>query len=370
MDSVVCRIMLKRISLQKCKLWNKTPFDLGYPILSSELQEEKHRIHKLLFGSQDLEYVDTNSSIYREFVHHQPTKLSGFDLFSQQAQLLAKQKHKRLWKNLSDDTKQSFDTMKNDIYLHLLRIWRGYEVVEYIKRYENKHRFNPYPLLGLYPWEIIKDKLRAKKSPHEFERDYYDNLISESFNRRFMRPETLFRAQDGHGLFRELLVEEKEQFVSLADRRNKFIMSTSRLPKYSSGYLNFYKQNYSDYLPSPKEIRQVPDGKLSVHQRKNAAVSIAAANHWKGLSDHEKVQYSPQDKRIYSHKYKHEILDWKTSMVMDYIYSVGRVRHASLSYNWRNDIKGKFGDWHYLERAYTDRLIYIENGNLHIDRLS
>lgn len=359
--------MLKRISPQKCKLWNKTPYDLGYPILPSELQEEKHRIHKLLFGSENIEFVDTNGSIYREFVHHQPTKLSGFDLFSHQAQLLAKQKHKRLWKDLSNDIKQSFGTIKDDIYLHLLRIWRGYEVVEYIKRYENKHRFNPYPFLGLYPWEIIKDKLRAKKSPHEFERDYYDNLISESFNRRFMKPATIYRAQNGHVLFKDLLVEEKEQSVSLADRRTKFIMSTSRHPKFSSAYLNFYKQNYSNYSPSREEIRQVPDGKLSVNQRNNAAVSIAAANHWKRLSDHEKVQYSPQDKRIYSHKYKEEILDWKTSVVMDYVYSVGRVRHAPLTYNWRSDFKEKFGVWHYLERAYTDRLIYIENGNLHVE---
>lgn len=358
---------MKRISLQKCKLWNKTPFDLGYPELPPGLQREKQRIHKLLFGSENIEYVDTNTTIYREFVHHQPTKLSGFDLFSQQAQLLSKQKHKRLWNDLSDDIKQSFGTMKHDIYSHLLRIWRGYEVVEYIKRYESNHRFNPYPLLGLYPWEIVKDKLRAKKSPHEFDRDYYDNLITESFNRRFLKPATIYRAQNGPGLFLDLLVEEKDQFVSLADRRAKFILSASRHPKYSSGYLKFYKKNYSDYSPSPEEVTQVPTGKLSENQRKNAAVSIAAAHHWKQLSDHEKSQYSPQDKRIYSHKYKEEILNWKTCVVMDYIYSVGRVRYAPSTYNWRSDIKEKFGDWHYLDRTYTDRLIYIENGHLNIE---
>lgn len=360
--------MFKRISSQKCIHWNKIPFDIGYPILGPELQKEKQRISKFLFGSESIDYINTDTSIYKEFVYDQPKKLHGYDLFSHEAQLVAKQKHPRIWKELPEEKRSLFNSMSNDIYIHQLRLWRGYEIVEYLKRYELNYSFNPYPLLGLYPWEVIKDKLRTERPKYDFEVDFYDRLIDETFNRRVKRATSLYAARNDKGRYDKLPMDEKSWYEHFAERRKDLITNMVREPQYISTYLKFYQQNYRNYKPTEEDLLKVTQDGLSPKQQNVAATSTAAMLHWKRLTDSEKACYG-SDKRIFSHKYKEEIIDWKLSAVMDYIYKVGFVKNSPTDYDWRSDYKHELGSLHYLAKSYTQRLVYIENGTLHIDTL-
>lgn len=366
-SSVSILFRMLKVLNPKTKRWNRPPYELGFPVLSPKLHLVKNRIHDYLFGGQTLGIVDTDSCNYREFVHDQPVPLDGYDLFQHEARLLSGQKHRKSWLLLPKETRAKFVPYEDSLFRQNLRVWRGYEVVEYIRRYEHEYRYNPYPFLGLYPWEIIRDKLKNRKRP-KVDLDYYDVLISEFLNRGIRSPLGLFTAYNGTKDFKQLSELEQRHYRERAERRNAYLAELVQAPKYTSPYLAFCKKNYRHYQPTEEDIEKVSN-RLSLSRRKALAKYVAAAAHWRLLTKEQKQEYSPGNTLFFSMKYTDEILDWKVSAVMDYLYRIGGVKDAPPGFDWQQRKHEIIGDLHYIDRLYMERLIYIEGGQLRIENL-
>lgn len=387
--------------------WSKEPFDVGYPETSSQIQIDALEIRYKLFPPKThteydyfVEDVDRQFSIdewnqldsdqiYKyqkmaddnkpQYVHPKPEFVTGFELFKTELQLHSKAK--RFWSMLSDKRKELFNDnmMVRRLYEERIRIWEGYEIVEYLKRYLTDYTNNPYPLLGLYPWEIIKDKLRVKGSIHEFEMDYYDTLIKEAFSRNSQRkalqifytdlqyeyPQESFHYAKVETLFNELPTYRKEYYAEKEHKRIEHAKKTRTNPyKISTPYLEFFVSFSKHYTPSQEELNLLNGTVLGNNMRKLATIK-AAGRKWKTLPEQEKFKYYTNDEVSSNTRlYKEKILDWKVEMVMDYIYTVGGVVGLKKAYNWRKDMVEKTNGFTYLNRSYVKSLTYISKGNV------
>lgn len=401
------RQFIRRKSYYLSEKWTKEPFDIGYPVSTTQIQHDSKIIREKLFPAKELSEYDyfakdphrevnsdhwsqldnDQTSKYQkladenrpQYVHPKPKFVTGFDLFKIELMLQANQK--KYWSSLSKEDKERYNNSKVNEYLHneKIRIWQGYEIVEYLKRYLQTYMHNPYPLLGLYPWEIIKDKLRDKRVVYEFERDYYDTLIKETFGRNSQRRALQIYYTDAKyqladevlnyatvsRMFRDLPSHQKDYYLEKERKRQEHSKKVKNFPyKKSTAYLRYAKEFSRTYEPSGEELMSV-DSKVSSKNIYKMAITKAAGREWRKLSEEEKQSYESNDMLSSNTRlYKEMILDWKVSMVMDYIYDVGGVTGLNEPYDWRADMHSKSNGYRYTNRMYVSSLTYIQKGNL------
>lgn len=390
--------------------WLKEPFDIGYP-KTSRIEEDSKVLRQKLFPAKSLtEYdyfaqdsnrefrfdewyqLDTDQ-IFKyqkmvddakpQYVNPKPQYVTGFELFKIELQL--KRNEKKYWAMLSSNDKEAYNDSNTvrHLYNERLRIWMGYEIVEYLKRNLPKYMFNPYPLLGLYPWEIIKDKLRSNREVYDFEKDYYDTLIKETFGRNSQRKalqiyytDILHDTKDGNLYYAKVekmfnnLSPSRKQYYLEKERKRQEHASKIRLRSYKqkSPYLKFLIQFNKTYHPTLDELNSL-DANASKNNMRKLALNKAAGREWKSLTEEQKKQY--ENERTLSPNtrlYKEMILDWKVEMVMDYIYEVGGVNGLQSSYDWRKDMHEKKNGYRYLEKLYVDNLVYLHNGHIVVSK--
>ncbi|CUM47683.1 uncharacterized protein AC631_01728 [Debaryomyces fabryi] len=391
--------------------WLKEPFDIGYPESSSHIKEDSKLLRQKLFPTKTLtEYdyfkqdsnrefrieewnqLDTDQMFkYQEmvddakpqYVHPKPQYVTGFELFKIELQF--NRNEKKYWAMLDGNDREAYNDSEivRHLYNERIRIWMGYEIVEYLKRNLPKYMFNPYPLLGLYPWEIIKDKLYFKRDVYDFEKDYYDTLIKETFGRNSQRKalqiyytdilhdtetDNLYYAKV-EKMFNSLPPYKKQYYVEKERKRQEHAKKTRlRSYKQKTPYLKFLIQFSKTYNPTYEELNAF-DANVSDNNIRKLAISKAAGREWKNLTEEQKKQYE-SDGTLSSNTrlYKEMILDWKVEMVMDYIYEVGGVSGLQSSHNWRKDMHEKTSGYRYLKKMYVDKLVYLQNGNVVVSK--
>ncbi|CUM50577.1 unnamed protein product [Debaryomyces tyrocola] len=391
--------------------WTKEPFEIGYPVSTSQVKEDSKLLRQKLFPATCLTEYDhfvqdsnrefelnewnqlDSDQIYKyqkmvdddkpQYVHPKPQYATGFELFKIELQL--NRNEKNYWSMLSSRDKEGYynSQIVERLYNERLRIWMGYEIVAYLKRNLSKYMFNPYPLLGLYPWEIIKDKLRVKGDIHDFEKDYYDTLIKEAFGRNSQRKalqiyytDILHEIDDDNlyyakveKMFSSLPPPKKQYYLDKERKRQEHAMKIRLRPyKQKTPYLKFLVQFSKIYEPTNEELNNL-NSKASENNMKKLATTKAAAREWKTFTEEQKKLYEDVDKVSSNTRlYKEKILDWKVEMVMDYIYEMGGVYGLQSSYNWREDMHEKINSYRYLNKMYVDKLVYLHKGNLVVTR--
>lgn len=356
--------------------WLKEPFTIEYPNISSENEKLRQDLLHKLFPHQtptpqELYLQDKNrtneiqewdtidfeernkyeklaTSLSPRYIHPKPLPLKGYELFKSQVQLKTLHYAKKQWLKLSDEDRTSYTDSKNISFINneRERIWKGYEIVEYLKRYQSQYAWNPYNLLTLYPWEIIKDKLRSRMKVDEFERDYYDALIREAFYRNYQRKAMhiyytdlqyfepkKYTYQQVLNRFKRLSNIEKQYYHYKQSLREKHALRT-KAPMRDPGF-RYFATKFESASVNPEDI--VSD--------------IVRA--WDVLTITEREKYANMPHRLE----KELFLDWKVSIVMDYIYYTGQVSGVNLQYNWRKDMKEKTRGFTYLRGMYTENII-------------
>lgn len=279
----------------------KKPFKINYPH-QPQYQSIYKNLHDVLFNNHkhkinSIRDICINNDVLNMpnletiLTSPPPLKLKGEQLFIAQYSHFAyvKRQPHSVWRNLSDDVKSIF-TSNNYIqqsYDHRLRIWKGYEIVTFLKRYlDEPSRFNPYLYLGLYPWEIIRDKLIHNKYLFELEShdiDYFDILIMNStrISNNNQLAQQYLQYNPDCTEFTQGSVHDADHVNLLKNKPNKFKVNRRSL----------------------KYLRKKGDPKA-----------------WKSLSEAEKLGFTddlvPDHPNVYVKLYK---LDWKTYLTMRYI---------------------------------------------------
>lgn len=365
---LILRFAKRKASHYLSKKWLKEPFDIAYPICSDEIVQDRAQIRQILF-SENRE-SQSASPLYL-YIHPRPKYQNGFELFK--SQLCLGLKSKKYWESLSGPEKEIFTSKRilQHLFMESQRIWEGYEIVEYLKRYLVKYLTNPFLLLSLYPWEIIKDKLRRKSPIYDFEKDYYDTLITEAFGRNSQRtalsifytdlrndfPNEKFTFARVQQLMLLLPPEHKQYYQNKEKMRHLHSQNVrQKLRKNQNIFLEFVKQ----FLRNNKS-RKV-DGTRGFQLR-------AAAKEWNSISHQEKLSYKnkesiPPNCRLY----KENLLDWKVEKVMDYIFYVGGVAGLNTSFDWRKNLSERTHGYRYIQKRYVYALPYLLNGKIHLDK--
>lgn len=363
------RLLKRKASHYLSKKWLKEPFDLGYPICSDEIIKDRAQLRQILFPENR---ESQSAEPFFLYIHPRPKYKSGFELFK--SQLCLGLKSKKYWESLSSSEKEIFTSkgILQHLFMESQRIWEGYEIVEYLKRYLDKYRTNPYPLLGLYPWEIITDKLRRKSPIYDFEKDYYDTLITEAFGRNSQRkalsifyadlrhdfPDEKFTFARVQQLMLLLPLEQKQYYQHKERMRYLHSQKVRERPRKSQNiFLEFVKhflrkKNYSGDFPGPR------DPQLR-----------AAAREWNSIPLREKLSYKNKDSIPSNCRlYKENLLDWKVDKVMDYIFNVGGVVGLNTSFEWKKDRFERTHGYRYLQRGYVYALPYLLYGKIYLDK--
>ncbi|KAK6201342.1 uncharacterized protein RJT21DRAFT_1286 [Scheffersomyces amazonensis] len=357
----IIHIKTRYLTTQSENNWLSFPFQIGYPYLSPELQKEKDEIHRKLFPevdpntNVDVDMLSISERLEYErskikYSYPKPERLTGFALFKSQYSTTHFDPN-AIWNKLPQESQLLFDHSPNLDRLHQenIRVWQGYEVVDYLKRTSSKHDFNPYPFSGLYPWEIVKDKLRDRVH-HEhkieaFELDYYDKLIDEAFDTSTRSAESIFhtqlQAQDPHQLhkpeeitklYNSLRSEEKQIYEDMANRHFEHLLSWSVIEFYNQAR---FRKFWNDFMYN-----------TTIEKRP----LLEALKEWKSMSDNERKQYNKASRERID---KEGPLDIQTAMVMDYIYYVGGVEGVQ-DYHWFPDMIQSTPRFLYLSKCYTE----------------
>lgn len=263
-------------------------------------------------------------------------------LFSQALGLKTKVFGPRLWKDLNAEQKRIFEFPPEEALIHNDRIRKGYDIAIASKSDEN-----PYYDLNLYPWEIIKDKLRNRIMLGS---DVYDWLIQEAFLC------SLKNVSPGSLSFGEATINGWDVVEYWA------LPETIR-SKYHKQYLQ--KRKYISYRDSVYESRSlVTKTAFNVFFKEKAAelkeLSLpqkqkAVSTEWKELLDAEKAKYGYKRVSPLRRDLKEFNLEQQTSLVMDYIFKFGSVDNVSVDWRaWRDEV---VGDLIYLDRMYSPKLV-------------
>lgn len=353
------------------KGWTKEPFDIGYPLLSDQLLQVRKKVVDKLFNtkpitafekfkqdhrleewdqltySDQLEYeISAIQSNPSHFVQ-KPVDVRGIDLLQLETGIKTKHNLVKKWNSLtrSDQERLTQGPRHSKLFQERLRIWRGYEIVEYLKQNLDHYNYNPWPLLGLYPWEIVKDKLRNKQKLLEFEYDYYDVLIKEAFGRNSTRQAshiffTDYRTDDSAITRSDLmdkynkLPPEKVDYYKSKHEKRKQQAILGKSPINLIAFHNFYYKNYHQSVYRPL---------------------LHATMDWNGA---DKTPYKPQNSDFGKTRiYKEQLLDLKTQVVMDYLYYTGGVIGAPPNFNWLANMKSIVGKLHYVNKIYTPKVV-------------
>lgn len=385
--------ILRRIVLKND--WLETPLTIEYPSRSQETELVSQELQRSLFSkslqSQGDDFRDTVKDMLEKdlaigeklvlsgqtvrYTHRIPKYCRGYDLFKHEFQ--NKAVSKRYWNTLTMEAKDSFSDSQRalDLYIERLRIWKGYEIVEHLKRNLSKYGYNPYPLLGLYPWEIVKDKLRNKNELDLFEIDYYDDIIKEAFSLKNNRRSAfaIFSTNLNHEMpeLKAGLKKRKKLFSQLDEKRLADLLKQQvRREEHARKLREKHK------VPSPflkyladfhrKHKSHAFDGHSSNYSRQeNILLNQQAAVKWRTMGTQEKRLYSGLGSNISNTRlYKEDILDWKLGIVLDYIYRVCGVVGNQNNFDWRTHMLEVTRGKRYISRTYVNQLLYIRNGEV------
>lgn len=265
-----------------------------------------------------------------------PLNVRGMALLKASSNYLSDNQAISRWNRLSEEDQKLFiePPYLDKLYKERLRIWQGYEVVNYLKDHLDKHRFNPYPLLGLYPWEIVKDKIRSTKKLLDFEYDYYDHIIKKMKSRRYLTKAWEFypgKRSDYDKLENKQPYQGKEQM-----NKDHNILKLSPVSLVS--FHKFYRELFVNE----------PGRRL-----------LKATNAWNALTEEERMSYRGEfDKRFGAgREYREEMFDFKTEIVMDYIFYTGGVEGCPPDFDWFEYRKSILGNFHYVYKIYTSKIV-------------
>lgn len=203
------------------------------------------------------------------------------------------------------------------LYREQMRIWKGYEIVEYNRRHGN--HVNPFVGLGLHPWEIVKDKLRKQvvgkfRGLEEFEMDIYDEIIVFATTGKPL------------GVVAEVEPTPAKLPAWVKAWRETGYVVRSRYTKVN--FALFYSQ-WEAQDPSPRPLRN-------------------AAEHWRAMPQSEKEQVPLPTRQLRA--YKEMVLEIRLALVMDFIC----YGWAFDNYDWLSRYRAMGPGWTYMNRLYTD----------------
>lgn len=293
--------------------------------------------------------------LFRWPIHHQYSgkQVDPLTLFTQALGVKTKACGPRLWRNLSPEKKQVFESLLEEMMRHYERIQKGYELVSTSRSDEN-----PYYDLNLYPWEIIKDKLRSRITLGS---DVYDWLIQEAFlsSLKDISPGSLYSGEaalNGWDIIEYWALPETtrskyhKQWISKKDyisHRDYVYESRSVVAK--TAFNVFFKEKVGNL----KELS------LSQKQR-------AASVEWKKMLPTEKAKYGYKRISPLRRDFREFNLEQQTSLVMDYIFKYGTVENVSMDWRvWRDAI---VGDLIYLDKMYSKKIV-MSDKNYHVTLL-
>jgi len=348
--------------------WLKLPFDIGYPVLSEALAKKKAEITEQLFRqnltasdyyemehpgkkwhelsyAEQIPYEVRKASSAPTFTRAKPENVRGIDLLAVQTGIASKQNLRLKWSRLSEQDKERLTKGEHndELYKQRLRVWQGYEIVNYLKQRLGCHRWNPYPLLGLYPWEIIMDKLSSKRQLYEFEYDYYDVIIKEAFDRDFRKSWQLYYSDYHEGNDDIDEVQVRQLYSQLSSREKSYYDEKEQLRKQhttmlyspikSVGFRNFFRTYDATTRPLYHAILEWKKmGKLQDQYKTSARAGRSRANNY-------------------------EVLCLNMSIVMDYIYYCGGTVDQPADYNWLEDMKRCTNGFSYVNQTYTEKVL-------------
>ncbi|EAZ63355.2 hypothetical protein PICST_28260 [Scheffersomyces stipitis CBS 6054] len=333
--------------------WVKEPFELGYPNFDSTIASEKAKIHDILFGDSNRGGDESIDNLERPLSHYhsKPKDIVGQGLYALETGYKTKNHLKILWNKLDEKEKTRLTSSPNRerLYDERIRVWKGYEVVEHLKRNSDKYNWNPYPLSGLFPWEIVKDKLRNRKPVMAFEQDYYDVLIKEAFsgNKRRTAYSIFYadiknqrrlgsRAWMTVSKLYEQLPPERREYYEEREQRRKVFIPVQKAPVGHPPFHVFFDEYIEQNSTSSRPL-------------------LGASTRWAAMTDVERQNYTPLDSKYHhTREYKERKLLLMTHIVLDYIYHVGGVEGVDGSYSWVQDMKERTVGFTYLHKMYTD----------------
>ena len=372
--------------------WIKQPFLIPYPPSSSIIQKSQS-LNQFLFENHkqnsnwiknefDIDESIINSNLESLYTQPKPQKLLGKHLFFHQYSYLSRLNTPypdKYWTHLDPDIKAIFYNHNyiNNAFTNEIRIWKGFEVVQFLKKFLGMN-FNPYLVLGLYPWEIILHKLsqRGKKNKNKktqkwlpFHYDYYDLIIEEAFLPRarnwaqFLYTETKNEAMEpcsGSG-FKKLLTtlspQQKNHFLIKQQNHLHHIKLLKTKPQplqsvYKSFLSDFLHKNY----PQLKTVAEM--GPAQKH----------AAQVWRQLSPQQQNQFRTASTKGLGRNVVNQwqYLHWRLSLVMHYIYDVGGVSPLysdNAGFNWRHDLNVKLPHY-YVNRHYLEKYLYFDRNRI------
>lgn len=306
--------------------------------------------------------------------------LSGVDLFSKVAGYHSANANRTAWKLLSAEQKDAFMDPNPAVNIHLHRIADAYRFVD------NQDGQNPYYNAWLYPWEIIKDKLRMRWM---FGIDMYDALIIEALTvtktqvtpKKLWEGEVEWRAQreDELGneleMLEELEVLEKRNFLEDTNFSQRQLFS--KLPNQLKNEYQERSRRKTEYcgrLKASKSARKVPTTPFQSFFKSQFGLmdralllqekSQVIAKNWKTLSEEEKGQYKGFDISAKGRIHREKILDGRTELVMDYIFGGKVVGWRGDWREWRREV---VGEMYYLDKIYFPYVLQKRRGRVEME---
>lgn len=286
----------------------------------------------------------------------------GFDLFAKVAAYRWDRTNRAAWKLLTDNQKIVFEHPPPEVDRHLHRIIHGYSSAVC-----SATDANPFYDTPLYPWEIIKDKLRM---PWMGGADIYDSLILEALKvgRAQVTPFSLFASDaDAMGfdgllaaelrrMFHNLSLDEAAQYRARSDRklqhcdRLREFRSTRKLPP--NPFHAFFK---AELLLLNSEDQQLPA----------ADINRILGQKWKALTDSQRAQYNGVFLSPNCRFHRETVLDRQTELVMDYIFELGLVEDWAGDWRkWRAEV---VGNMFYLDKMYFPYIVQRRAGKYELE---
>lgn len=306
---------------------------------------------------------------------HVESNLSGVDLFSKVAGYHSANANRTAWKLLSPEEKEPFMKPHPAVNIHLHRIADAYRLAD------SRDGRNPYYNAWLYPWEIIKDKLRMRWM---LGIDIYDALIIEALTvtkiqvtpKKLWEGEVEWRAQREQEPGNEL--ERIEGLGSFPEDAN--FSQQSLFSKLPDELKNEYKERsrrkteYCARLQASKSGRKVPTTPFQSFFRSQFGLMDPAlllqeksqiiGAKWKTLSEEDKGQYKGLDVSAKGRIHREKILDGRTELVMDYIFG-GNVDGWRGDWRvWRREV---VGEMYYLDKMYFPYVLQKRRGGIEME---
>lgn len=266
------------------------------------------------------------------------------DLFLQALSIKSNYHASLLWRRLPRKDQLRFENVTPDIHFHLHRIREGYQIAQASDSDEN-----PFYALGLYPWEIVKDKLRNRPA---FGSDIYDWLIQEALlcNRRWASPEKVYEGyvafKDLEPLrFSDLLAIEQQKYKAIAQKKLDFIdhreiIHKNRPASPTNAFDAFAKKHLK--------------GMTGTWQFKLQELGLQ----WKKMLLEEKKIYGVLKLPVNRRDYREFALEQQTSVVLDYIFTYGEAKNSPGCWRqWRKEIAG---DLIYLNKMYSPTIVMLD----------